>query len=249
MFYIILFIFGAIAGSFLNVVALRWDVGNFGGRSKCPNCSKTLEWYELIPILSFILQRGKCKGCRGNISFQYPLVEAATGLAFATVFNSSLPLFHNILLLAVFCFYIVILIYDFRYKIIPNALVYPSIILSLVFRALSGGTFLDWLAGPLIFLFFGSIWYFSQGRAMGFGDAKLGLSVGLLLGAAQGFSAIVLSFWFGAAYSLSYILLHKFGFVTKGKRLTMKSEIPFAPFIILGAWVGLVLSLNILNVP
>ena len=83
---------------------------------------------------------------------------------------------------------------------------------------------------------------------MGFGDAKLGLSVGLVLGAAWGFSAIILAFWIGAFVSLSYILLNKMAFIKSDNGLTMKSEIPFAPFIILGAWISLSVGLDILHV-
>lgn len=90
---------------------------------------------------------------------------------------------------------------------------------------------------------------------MGFGDAKLGLSVGLLLGALEGFSAIILAFWIGASGSLLYIFLNKTGlpagktgFLKSSKELTMKSEVPFAPFIVIGAWISSVFHFNILNV-
>ena len=220
---VVLFVFGMIVGSFLNVVALRWNDKNFGGRSKCPHCTKTLSWYELVPVISFLIQKRKCRGCNSSISYQYPLIEILTGLIFITV-----PLW----MLPVFCIYIVILIYDFHHKIIPDPLVYSAIILSLV---------LGWqiLAGLIIFAFFAAIWLFSRGRAIGFGDAKLGLSVGFLLGAAEGFSAIVVAFWIGAASSL---------FLMWRKKLTMKSEVPFAPFIILGAWIAVFFGLDILHV-
>jgi len=126
--------------------------------------------------------------------------------------------------------------------------------LSVVSRWLSVSSTLDWLAGPILFAFFGLIWLLSKGRAMGFGDAKLGLSVGLLLGATQGFSAIVLAFWIGALGSLIFIFLNKVGlpaqagFIKGAKGLTMKSEIPFAPFIIISAWISFVFNLNIINV-
>lgn len=83
---------------------------------------------------------------------------------------------------------------------------------------------------------------------MGFGDAKLGLSVGLLLGLAEGISAMVLAFWIGATFALIYMFLNKMNFLKNSKSLTMKSEVPFAPFIILGAWISTVFSLNIFNV-
>lgn len=90
---------------------------------------------------------------------------------------------------------------------------------------------------------------------MGFGDAKLGLSVGLLLGASQGVSAIVLAFWIGALGSITYLFLDKMdlltgkaGFLKTTKELTMKSEIPFAPLVVIGAWISLVFHLDILHV-
>jgi prepilin signal peptidase PulO-like enzyme (type II secretory pathway) len=236
---VVLFVLGAIVGSFLNVVGLRWDSKDFGGRSRCPSCGQNLRWLELVPILSFLILRTRCQRCHAKISWQYPIIEIWTGLIFATVPVWALP---------VFCIYVVITIYDFKHKIIPDTLVYTAILLSVVSRWLSVSSTLDWLAGPILFGFFASIWLLSRGRAMGFGDAKLGLSVGLLLGAAQGFSAIVLAFWIGAFISLSYLFLQRIGFLKNAKGLTMKSEIPFAPFIILGAWVSLTLHLNLLNV-
>ncbi len=236
---VILFVLGAVVGSFLNVVALRWDRKNFGGRSLCPYCSRTLRWFELIPILSFLIQGGQCRTCRHKISFRYLLVELWTGLIFATV---------PYLLLPVFCLYVVITLYDLKYKIIPDELIYTSILLSVVSRWLLTGSALDWLAGPILFSFFGLIWLLSRGTAMGFGDAKLALSVGLLLGASQAFSAIVIAFWIGAFGSLAYLFLAKVGFLKNTKELTMKSEVPFAPFIVVGAWLSLILHLNLLYV-
>ncbi len=237
---VILFVLGAVVGSFLNVVSLRWGSGRtLGGRSSCPSCGKTLEWWELVPIVSFFVLRTKCRGCRAKISRQYPIVELWTGLIFATI---------PYILIPVFCIYVVIAIHDLKHKIIPNGLVYASISLALIFRFISGGSLFDWLTGPMLMAFFGLIWLSSGGRAMGFGDAKLGFSIGLSLGAAEGFSAIVLAFWIGAASSLSYIFFRRTGFLKNVKKLTMKSEVPFAPFIIVGAWISLVFHLNVLHV-
>ncbi|MBI2065601.1 MAG: prepilin peptidase [Candidatus Zambryskibacteria bacterium] len=244
---VILFVLGAVVGSFLNVVGLRWD-SSILGRSKCPYCHKTLEWWELIPIVSFFLLRVKCSKCRAGISWQYPLIEIWTGLIFLSIFNLEFSIFNKLITTIIFCIYIVITIYDLRHKIIPDSLVYSAILLSVISRWLSVSSTLDWLAGPIIFTFFAFIWLLTRGRAIGFGDAKLGLSVGLLLGAAEGFSAIILAFWIGAVTSLFYIFLNKSGFLKDSKKLTIKSEIPFAPFIIIGAWVSLIFNLNLLHV-
>ena len=208
------------------MVGLRWNAKNFGGRSRCPSCGKTLRWYELAPVLSFVFLRARCARCKNRISWQYPAIEILTGLIFATVPYIYLP---------VFCLYIIILIYDFRHKIIPDSLVYSSVILALVFGSR------DVIAGLILFSFFAAIWLLSSGRAIGFGDAKLGLSIGLLLGTAAGFSAIILAFWLGAASGILYMIFSP-------KNITMKSEMPFAPFLVLGAWLALIFNLDLLHV-
>ena len=238
---VILFVFGTVVGSFLNVVAMHWDTDRgLKGRSKCPSCDKVLKWYELVPILSFVLQLGKCRNCHSRISLEYLVIEILTGLIFMTVPYQMWP---------VFCIYIVILVYDLKHKIIPDPLVYLAIVLSFAQPLfITHYTLLDWLSGPIMFTFFGLVWLLSKGRAMGFGDAKLALSLGLLLGARNGFSAIILAFWIGALVSLVYLSFNKIGFIKNAKSLTMKSEIPFAPFIILGAWLSLLLDLNLTHV-
>ena len=237
-----LFILGLFVGSFLNVVALRFRRENFlTTRSYCPKCERVLKWWELIPVFGFIFLRARCSNCEGRISLRYPLVELLTGMVFA--------LLQNWFFILIFSIYIVIALYYLEHKIIPNELVYVSIFFSLIFQSIvSSFTLLDWLTGPILFIFFASFWYFSKGRAMGFGDAKLGLSVGLLLGFAKGLSAIVLAFWIGAFVSIVMMFWGRVGFITRAKKLTMKSEIPFAPFIIIGAFVSLIFNLDVLSV-
>ncbi len=247
---VILFVFGTVIGSFLNVVGLRWNSGlTLEGRSHCQSCSRKLSWWELVPILSFLSSLGHCRQCGARISWQYPLIEMVTGLVFVTIYQLALALLPTLILGLVACLFVVIVIYDLRHKIIPDELVYASIFLSFIFRLLVGGTTLDFLAGPILFAIFGGIWWVSRGRAMGFGDAKLVLSIGLLLGAANGFSGIVVAFWIGAIYGIGLIIFgHLKPLLSVGKRITMKSELPFAPFIILGAWLGLIFDLDLLHV-
>src|SRR3989344_2743376 len=142
LYPILIFIFGTIIGSFLNVVILRYNSGmSLGGRSGCFSCGKPLTWKELIPLLSFFYQRRKCVGCGSAISWQYPAVEALTGLSFVLIFYKY---FGNDLILSaervssaliyavIFCLLIVIAVYDMRHKIIPNGPVYLFITLSFV---------------------------------------------------------------------------------------------------------------------
>jgi prepilin signal peptidase PulO-like enzyme (type II secretory pathway) len=233
---VILFVFGLIVGSFLNVLGLRWNSGkSVGGRSFCVACQRQLCWWELLPVFSFIGLSGKCSGCKTKISWQYPLIELWTALLFVSI--------TNYLALIVFCIYVVITIYDARHKIIPDTLSYTALAIALIYRFVVGGSTLDWFMGPVLFAFFALIWAVSRGRAMGFGDAKLALSIGLLLGAANGLSAFVLAFVIGSVSSLLTMALSK-----RGKKLTMKSEIPFAPYLILGAWVALIYNLDLFHV-
>lgn len=239
---VILFVFGAIVGSFLNVLALRYRSGlSLGGHSSCARCSASLAWFELIPILSFVFLGGRCRNCRTKISWQYPLIELWTGLIFATV---------SLALLPVFCLYVAITIYDLRHKVIPDGLSYAAAVLAALTAYLTGShALIDWLAGPILAAFFGALWLATRGRAIGLGDAKLALSIGLLLGAAGGFSAAVLAFWIGAAWGLFLILKSAWNPLLRGgKRITIKSELPFAPFLILGTWAAAMFHPDLLHV-
>lgn len=232
---LVLFAFGVIIGSFLNVVILRYDTGMpiARGRSKCFSCAKALEWYELLPVISFFAQRGKCRGCKSKISWQYPLVELATGLALVAAYLY--PPF--LLTAALLCLYVVIFVYDFRQKVIPDAFSYGAALVAFALMSFDfwSADAVEWsrvVAGPALFLFFWSFWHFSKGRWMGFGDAKLALSVGWALGFSAGVAAIVLAFWTGAIVSLALMGLQRAG-IMKGS-LGMRSEVPFGPFILFG---------------
>lgn len=245
MILAIYFILGTIVGSFLNVVGLRYISGRtVGGRSSCPNCNTELEVLDLVPIFSYIFLRGKCKHCGERISVQYPLIEVLTGLVFVLLYHLYGLGLASILLAAISCLYIAIIIVDSREKIIPNKFIYPAIALSVVFRLVIGGSLLDWLTGPILFALFTLGWYLTKGRGLGFADGKLALSIGLILGGEQGVSAVVLAFWLGTAAVLPVMF---YGMIFKKNRLTMKSEIPFGPFLILGAWVSLLFHLDIFH--
>ncbi len=250
-------ILGALIGSFLNVVIYRYNTGLSiaAGRSQCFVCGKKLLWYELIPLLSFLFQKGRCTVCHTKISWQYPLVELATAFLFFAVTYRQISLYEIFslypngfmysVLLALYYFIIisimvVIAVYDMRHKIIPNGLVYMFILLSLgkllVFTYLFAWP-LDTLGllnliAPLLLAFpFAFLWFISKGMWIGFGDAKLALGIGALLGLAQGLSAIMLAFWIGAAYGIVLLVWSKFSPNKHGVSIGPASEIPFAPFL------------------
>ncbi len=268
------FVFGTIIGSFLNVVILRYGTGKkilgMGERSMCFSCGKTLEWYELLPVVSFIFLRGKCSECKTKISWQYPLVEIATGIIFASIFYVNFGhlaiedffinttkisglIIPTLFEFAVWAILIVITVYDWRHKIIPDALVYAFSALSLIFAyffpGMLGTTFLgSVLSGIGFFCFFAGLWLISGGRWLGFGDAKLVLGVGFLLGLVRGLSAMALSFWIGAVVSLGIMAWQHLRHGRLKHRVTMKTEIPFAPFIILGTLIAFFCYVDMLGI-
>lgn len=238
-----IFTLGLVIGSFLNVVIYRYNTGaTVAGRSMCLSCGAQLTWKDLIPVASFIVQNGKCRYCGARISWQYPLVELFTGSLFIAAYYSfglSLVLLYAFVQLGIL---VVITIYDIRHKIIPNGFVYTFAALALArvgVEMLLAGTWQGFeyqlLAGPLLAAPFALLWYFSKGEWMGLGDAKLALGIGWLLGLANGYLALILAFWTGAMIGLTLLGVGRIRQLSLGsKKVTMKSEIPFGPFLILG---------------
>ena len=251
LFSLFIFLLGLIIGSFLNVVIYRYNTGStgwwrvLGGRSQCLSCGKTLSWRELFPVVSFLVQRGKCRGCGSKISWQYPLGELATGLLFLGVWQLNFSPVLVPFYLIIWSLLVVITVYDLRHQIIPDGLVFGFIGVSLATLLLKASLILvanGILAALLLAGFFWLLWFISRGKWLGLGDAKLALGVGLLLGLKPGISAIALAFWIGAATGLLLILWSK---LLSGKQsVTMKSELPFAPFIIIGTALIFFFQLN-----
>lgn len=253
IFYIAAFIFGTIIGSFLNVVIFRYNTGKtVGGRSMCLSCSKTLKWNHLIPVFSYLFLMGKCAYCKTKISVQYPIVEVLTGLAFVLILNRvyffPIALFYFV----VFSILIVIAVYDYRHKIIPDGLVFAFIGLSFLRVAsdymLGRGDFAhDFVSGLLISSFFAALWWISGGRWMGFGDAKLALGIGWLLPFCQNLSAIMLSFFVGSIVGLLLMFIAKITARRRGIGFAFDREIPFAPFLIFSTFVSFVFGFDVLG--
>lgn len=247
------FILGTIIGSFLNVVALRFNTSmSLKGRSKCFSCGKNLSWHELIPILSFFFQNGKCKTCKSAISWQYPLIEIAAGVLFIAIFFVSPPLSMEMALNTVFymfitCLLLVITIYDIKHKVIPDALSYTFAIVAFIKLFISPDLSfiipptLHLLAGPILALPFAMMSILSKGRLMGLGDAKLMLGIGWVLGISAGISAIALAFWIGAIVSVGWMYI-KFGKIKSGY------EIPFGPYLIIGMYLVLLGGIRVIDI-
>jgi leader peptidase (prepilin peptidase) / N-methyltransferase len=246
--------FGLIIGSFLNVYIYRFHTGkSLQGKSHCLSCGTGLKVYELVPLLSYLCLRGRCRTCCSVIPSRYFLVELLTGVLFVGVLLIATDLFTLLLMWATVAVLVVIAVYDLYHLIIPDELVATLLAAALVFKgyelvltADASSFMYDLLAALAGALFFFVLWYASKGRWIGFGDVKLAVPLGLIVGYAGVFSMIVLSFWIGAILGL---LILSFQSVRariasrahgQTRRLTMKSAVPFAPFLILGflaVWV------------
>ncbi|MFH1714141.1 MAG: prepilin peptidase [Candidatus Nealsonbacteria bacterium] len=241
-FYFTIFAFGLIIGSFLNCLIYRLNSGGscLKGRSFCPRCKHQLSWPDLVPVLSFILLRRKCRYCQKLISWQYPLIEVAAGLLFILVFLLTPGDFLFISLrLAIVFFLIVIFVYDLRYYLIPDVIVYPAILLVgtwAVFFADKPLYYIYSAIGASFFFFF--IVFISKGRWMGVGDVKLAFLMGLILSWPGILVALIIAFFSGALVGLGLVLSLKKKF---------KSEVPFGPFLALGTLISMFWGGDIIN--
>lgn len=235
--------FGLILGSFINALSFRVGTGRsvLHGRSRCMHCGHTLQALDLVPVLSYLLLGGRCRYCRTKVSLQYPLVElSAAALAAGVAWVSPIPVAFVFWLL-IWMTLLFVVVYDLRHFIIPwNALGLLAL-LSLGYVCATYTDLWAFAAGPILAAPLFLISFFSGGRAMGWGDAPLEISLGWLLGLWGGFVAFLLAFWVGAAVGIMLLILRR-GY-------TMKSELPFAPFLILGAAVAYFFHATLFTIP
>jgi len=241
------FILGTAVGSFLNVVIDRGPQERtvLAGRSACDWCGRTLNWAEMVPVLSYLCLRGRCRTCAGRLSRQYPLVEGLTGVVFAAVFwwvtsdgGGSFPWVRFVSCLILASGLLVILVSDFKYCLIPDRVIWPLISLAILARA----TFSPPLWGLPLFVALGASAFFTflilitRGRGMGWGDVKLAFLLGLVGGWPRAVVGFGLSFLTGAAVGLMLVLMG---------RKSLKQTIPFGPFLIGGAFLSLIFGQNL----
>jgi leader peptidase (prepilin peptidase)/N-methyltransferase len=261
--YVMFFVLGAIVGSFLNVVLYRLHTGkSLGGRSHCLTCGKTLTWAELLPIVSYLFLRGKCRGCVAHIPPRYLVVESLTGASYLWVWHLfSHDLFLLFLYLILVSVLILIVFYDIRHTIIPDELtlavgVVALLLLGYEYALLKDATLILFrlIAGGSAAFFFYGLWYISKGKWIGFGDAKLAFPLGIMAGLGGVFSMVVFSFWVGAVVSLTLLGIERLSRRGKislhflGSPLTIKSEVPFAPFLTVGFLIVQFLHADIFDI-
>lgn len=232
-----IFILGLIIGSFLNVCIYRLPIEKsiIFPRSFCPKCKKTIKSYENIPIISYFLLRGKCPNCHNIINLRYLAVEVITAVSFVFLYN--LYLFWPLLFLfnAIFvCFLIINFFTDIETQIIPNEPVYFIIIIGLFYNFIKA-TFTSSIIGLIlgfcilyIIGFLGRLVY--KKEVLGGGDIKLVAGFGAFLGWENLLVALFLGYLIGALIAISLLL---------AKKKNMQDYIPFAPALVLGAFIAL----------
>ncbi len=236
--YSVLFIFGTVIGSFLNVVADRLPQGRsiLYPASHCEHCRHKLAWYDLIPVFSYIFLRGKCRYCHKEIGLFYPIVEVITGILFITTY---VFLFHTGVIAFLFfllsiSLLIIIFFADFKYGLIPFPTIAIGCSVTLFYFVLytTPDTFQNHIIASLgAFLFFLFLFVVTRGRGMGFGDVMLVLFMGLLLGYPNIIIALYMSFVIGALVSVLLIMY--------GKKKLRHDTIPFGPFLVSGTFIAL----------
>jgi prepilin signal peptidase PulO-like enzyme (type II secretory pathway) len=291
---IIFFFIGLIVGSSINSFIWRYqNKKTYAGRSMCPACKHKINWYDNIPVISWFLLSGKCRYCKKSISVQYPIVEVLTGFSFAIISAFSMSgiylnhltktiielglifqfrylargILELALLFAITSVLIVITIYDYKTREIPNGFNLTFIILSLAILCIkiigpladiqTGLIYL--LTGALAFSFFYAFVFFSKETWMGGGDAKMALGMGFLLGPMGTFLAILLASVTGSVYGITQIIIQDKdkNFLnptrTKDKRPTTndqrpnRHQVPFGPFLALGTYISMLFGPQIID--
>jgi prepilin signal peptidase PulO-like enzyme (type II secretory pathway) len=259
----VIFFFGVIIGSFLNVLIYRFHTGkSLLGSSHCLSCQRSLSWFELFPLFSYVGLGGRCLTCRAHIPSRYVWVELTAGLLFLAVTLLVGDWILWPLLFLLMALLIVIAVYDLYHLVIPNEFVWMLLVIAGSHSVYQFYLTFNWwlmlgnvLAATISFSFFAGLWWCSRGRWLGFGDAKLSVPLALMVGLGGVFSMLVLSFWIGAVLSLGLLGWQKIRAWRGQLRLrfirhplTIKSEVPFAPFLILGFLSVYLAGLNVLDV-
>lgn len=228
-------------GSFLNVVVFRVrSEESLTGRSHCPHCQKNLSWYELIPVISYLALRGKCRQCSATISAQYPLVEFVTAVCFGLL---AIWFYSDIMRLVIYCIYtaflIVIFVYDARYYLIPDWFTLPGISLGVIGSLLLGVSWwqigLGLLIGAGMFLI---QFVISRGKWIGGGDIRLGAMMGTMLAFPNVIAALFVAYMLGAVVAIPLLI---------SGRKHRKDMLPFGTFLAVATFITLLTGDSIIH--
>ena len=245
LYLILFFILGLVFGSFFNVLALRIPRNEsiIYPASHCEKCGHKLKWYELIPIISYIIQKGKCKNCKTPLSLLYPFSELALGLLFMVSYYSFGFTYEFLISLILSCVMVLVTVSDLSYLMIPDRFIFIPIILILLIKLIFLGlkTFLfSVFSGFICFLIMYLIMKFGEyifkKECLGGADVKLMILSGVTLEPFLSLLVIILASFIALPVSLFLLFRHK------------ENIIPFGPFLVIGILVIFFLKLDTMSI-
>jgi len=227
------FVLGAIIASFVGVVVVRLNTGHsfIVGQSRCDGCNVPLAPHTLVPILSYLVSKGKARCCGARISHYAPLTELLLGALFVAAYQKvgltiALPL-----LLVALSLLLALVLYDFMHQILPPGLLYPFVGVTLMVGYVTSASIdaleTTLLVAGIVGLFFLALHVLSRGRAMGLADAPLAFGLSLMVGSGLAYAGLAFSFWIGAVVGITILAKRP-----RGSRMGV--EVPFAPFLAAG---------------
>lgn len=245
MAVVIIFILGLIIGSFINAMVWRLHNGQSitRGRSMCPNCQHRLGALDLIPVISWLSLRGKCRYCSKPYGIHYVVVELLTAFLFGLSYIAlpSLGLVVFSIWLAVLSMLLIMALYDAQWYILPNVVMHPALCLAFVYYVLRfepAVALLQLFIAIIAASVFYMLWRLSAGKLMGDADSKLVLLMGFILPANLLLVALATAFMLGGV-GAAYLLY--------GRRKTLGDHMPFGPYLIAGLLVAQFCGGTILN--
>ena len=245
MIYVFVVLVGLAFGSFASALIHRLHTqhkGLVGGRSFCPKCATQLRARDLVPVFSYLVNKFKCRFCKKPIAFRYPLLEICMAAIFllTTALIGSGDITQYVFHIFIAFVFIVLTFYDFLFQEIPDIISLPTFFIALLFAILNGTfTPMNLAIGILIpVAFFGTLHFGSKGRWLGGGDIRIGAIMGALLGYPMILTGLFFGYLFGSIYSLVGLAFRQFDRGT---------QIPFAPFLLLGTYVAMFWGQPILN--
>lgn len=253
MLAILSFFYGASLGSFVQVLVTRLHVANvLNARSKCLSCGTTIKWFDLIPVLSYLVLRGKCRVCKSSFGIASLIIEMLFGAVFVCVYYAVLAgrgvSVESFSWLLYYTLFVVVLgaitLYDLKHKMIPSAFFIIFLVLSFITMITRFFVEQDpyiFLSPLVVALPFGVAYLITKGKALGFGDILMYIAVGGFLGILQGLAVLILSVWIGGIVG---IILH----LKNRKTYSMKTALPFVPFITLAFLIVLFTGIDVTSI-
>ncbi len=245
MDYAVLFIFGLILGSFYNVLIYRLprNLSLITPASHCPECKKPIRWYDNVPLLSYMILRGRCRNCGAEIPLQYPLVELSSGLLSVLAYYMWGASYEALFMYIFFSALLVLSLIDIKFFILPDIITVPGIgvgLISSLFRteitpaqSIVGAVF-GFVVPFSIYLYYVK---FRKMEGLGFGDVKLLSMIGAFTGIYGVFSALFIGSLLGLVFTLPSLI----------KNRNFQFVIPFGPFLSAGCFIGVLFKEKILS--